>query len=143
MKIVGGGSLPDVSAPAAGGGPASRWSSSPPPWNQASGARPHLGLNRSGPVLPITDAFSSQAGSRHLEPRRAEGRLTADVNAFGFELHRQVAEPAANTVTSPLSAAVLLAMLAAAAGGTTADEMVELLGWRSRATPATPRCWPI
>jgi serine protease inhibitor len=51
----------------------------------------------------------------------------AGANAFGFDLHRQVAEPGANTVTSPLSAAVLLAMVAAGAGGTTADEMVDLL----------------
>jgi serine protease inhibitor len=62
-----------------------------------------------------------------LSPQKAAA-AAAGVNAFGFELHRQVAGPAANTVTSPLSAAVLLAMVAAGAGGTTADEMVELLG---------------
>jgi serine protease inhibitor len=50
------------------------------------------------------------------------------VNAFGFDLHRAVAEPGENTVTSPLSASVLLAMVAAGAGGSTAEEMVEVLG---------------
>jgi serine protease inhibitor len=62
-----------------------------------------------------------------LSPQEAAA-AAAGVNAFGFELHRQVAEPAGNTVTSPLSASVLLAMVAAGAGGPTADEMVELLG---------------
>jgi serine protease inhibitor len=61
-----------------------------------------------------------------LSPQEAAD-AAAGVNAFGFELHRQVAQPGANTVTSPLSASVLLAMVAAGAGGTTADEMVELL----------------
>jgi len=49
------------------------------------------------------------------------------VNAFGFDLHRAVAVPGQNTVTSPLSAAVLLAMVAAGAGGDTAEEMVGVL----------------
>jgi serpin B len=49
------------------------------------------------------------------------------LNAFGFDLHRGVAKPGENTITSPLSAGVLLAMVAAGAGGTTADEMVEVL----------------
>ncbi len=49
------------------------------------------------------------------------------MNAFGFELHGAVAEPGQNTVTSPLSAAVLLAMVAVGAGGQTAEEMVEVL----------------
>lgn len=62
-----------------------------------------------------------------LSPQEAAA-AAAGVNAFGFELHRQVAEPGANTVTSPLSASVLLAMVAAGAGGATADEMIELLG---------------
>jgi serine protease inhibitor len=48
-------------------------------------------------------------------------------NAFGFDLHRAVAEPGQNTVTSPLSASGLLAMVAAGAGGDTAVEMVEVL----------------
>ncbi|SIN78926.1 serpin family protein [Agromyces cerinus] len=50
------------------------------------------------------------------------------VNAFGFALHTAVADDGANTVTSPLSASVLLAMVAAGAGGDNAEEMVKLLG---------------
>lgn len=49
------------------------------------------------------------------------------MNTFGFELHGAVAEPGQDTVTSPLSASVLLAMVAAGAGGETAEEMVEVL----------------
>ncbi|MFU8841876.1 MAG: serpin family protein [Nitriliruptoraceae bacterium] len=51
----------------------------------------------------------------------------AGVNAFGFELHGAVAELGQNTVTSPLSASVLLAMVAAGAGGGTAEEMVQVM----------------
>jgi serine protease inhibitor len=58
----------------------------------------------------------------------AEAVEAADgVNAFGFDLHAGVAEDGENTLTSPLSAAVLLAMVAAGAGGATAEEMVEVL----------------
>ena len=64
------------------------------------------------------------AGS--LSPEEAAA-AAAGVNAFGFELHGAVAEPGQNTVTSPLSASVLLAMVAAGAGGDTAEEMVEVL----------------
>ena len=64
------------------------------------------------------------AGS--LSPEAATDAANG-LNAFGFDLHRGVAEPGENAVTSPLSAGVLLAMIAAGAGGTTADEMVELL----------------
>lgn len=53
--------------------------------------------------------------------------VAAAANAFGFDLHREVAEPAGNTVTSPLSASVLLAMVAAGAGGEAADAMTEVL----------------
>jgi len=62
-----------------------------------------------------------------LSPEEAAAAALG-VNAFGFDLHRQVAEPGENTVTSPLSASVLLTMVAAGAGGATADEMVEVLG---------------
>ena len=69
-----------------------------------------------------------------IDPQLA-GSLSADEavevaaasNAFGFDLHREVAEPGENTVTSPLSASVLLAMVAAGAGGDTADAMVATL----------------
>ncbi len=49
------------------------------------------------------------------------------VNAFGFNLHTAVSQDGRNTVTSPLSASVLLAMVAAGAGGDNAEEMVRLL----------------
>lgn len=49
------------------------------------------------------------------------------VNGFGFDLHTAVAQDGENTVTSPLSASVLLAMVAAGAGGDNAEEMVQLL----------------
>lgn len=62
-----------------------------------------------------------------LSPQEAQAAADA-VNEFGFALHRAVAEPGTNTVTSPLSASVLLGMVAAGAGGTTAAQMVEVLG---------------
>ena len=73
-------------------------------------------------------------GSTGIDPQLV-GSLSADeaaevaaaANAFGFDLHREVAEPARNTVTSPLSASVLLAMVAAAAGGEAAEAMTEVL----------------
>jgi serine protease inhibitor len=65
------------------------------------------------------------AGS--LSPEEAAAAAEG-VNAFGFDLHRAVAEPGEKAVTSPLSASVLLAMVAAGAGGFTAEEMVEVLG---------------
>jgi len=49
------------------------------------------------------------------------------VNAFGFDLHTAVAQDGDNTVTSPLSASVLLAMVAAGTDGENAEEMIELL----------------
>lgn len=71
------------------------------------------------------DAVGSDlAGSLSAEDAVA---AAASVNAFGFELHAAVAEAGQNTVTSPLSASVLLSMVAAGAGGTTAEEMIGLL----------------
>ncbi|MDF0512489.1 serpin family protein [Agromyces sp. H3Y2-19a] len=51
-----------------------------------------------------------------------------DVNAFGFDLHAAIAEDGDNIVTSPVSSSVMLAMVAAGAGGDNAEEMVEVLG---------------
>ena len=74
---------------------------------------------------PVGDGVAAElAGS--MSPEEAAA-AAAGVNAFGFELHGAVAEPGQNTVTSPLSASVLLAMVAAGAGGETAEEMVEVL----------------
>lgn len=64
------------------------------------------------------------AGSLSAE----EAAAAADsVNALGFDLHTGIAEDGENTVTSPLSASVLLAMVAAGAGGANAEEMAEVL----------------
>ncbi|TDD66715.1 serpin family protein [Jiangella aurantiaca] len=49
------------------------------------------------------------------------------VNEFGFELLGQLTDGTENTVTSPVSAAALLAMVLAGAGGQTADEMAAVL----------------
>ncbi|WP_285679979.1 serpin family protein [Actinoplanes sp. NBRC 103695] len=49
------------------------------------------------------------------------------VDAFGFELFKQVGDGKQNTVTSPLSMAVLLAMLLAGAEGDTAAELGKAL----------------
>ena len=82
----------------------------------ASGADPTGGAGDQ----PATEL----AGSLSDEDAREAG---AAVTAFGFDLHRAVVEPDANTVTSPLSASVLLSMVAAGADGPAGDEMVELL----------------
>ena len=74
----------------------------------------------------VGDAIAVElAGS--LSPEEAAA-AAGGVNGFGFDLHRAVAEPGENTVTSPLSASVLLAMVAAGTDGPTAEEMVEVLG---------------
>lgn len=98
---------------------------------------------RSGLVVAVALVLVACAGVVD-EPAGTGGTVDADlagslsaedaaaaadgVNAFGFDLHTAVAKECENTVTSPLSASVLLAMVAAGAGGDTAEEMVELLG---------------
>lgn len=52
------------------------------------------------------------------------------VNRFGFDLFREVDRDDKNTITSPLSVSVLLAMVAAGADGDTAAEMARVLGLR-------------
>jgi serpin B len=49
------------------------------------------------------------------------------VNAFGFDLVGELADGRQNTIVSPLSVAVLLAMVLAGADGDTAAEMAEVL----------------
>ncbi|SDU65748.1 serpin family protein [Jiangella alkaliphila] len=61
-----------------------------------------------------------------LDPADA-GAVGSSVNQFGFDLLGQLAEDGENTVTSPVSAAALLAMVLAGAGGQTADEMAAVL----------------
>ncbi|MEV6632998.1 serpin family protein [Actinoplanes sp. NPDC051470] len=54
------------------------------------------------------------------------------VDEFAFELFDQVDDKRQNTVTSPLSITVLLAMLLAGADGATADEIADVLHLRER-----------
>lgn len=72
---------------------------------------------------------------RDLDPDDA-APLGAAVTAFGFDLHRTLLDEASadattdgadNLVTSPLSAAVLLAMVAAGAEGETAGQLADVL----------------
>ena len=89
-------------------------------------------------VLTACGGVVSQPDGSPGDPMDADlaGSLSAEdavaaadgVNAFGFDLHTAIADDGDNTVTSPLSASVLLAMVAAGAGGDTAEEMVGLLG---------------
>jgi serine protease inhibitor len=62
----------------------------------------------------------------NLDPgdARAVGQA---VNAFGFDLFVELANGQQNTITSPLSVAVLLAMVLAGADGDTAMEMAKVL----------------
>ena len=62
----------------------------------------------------------------NLDPgdARAVGQA---VNDFGFDLFSEVADGQQNTVTSPLSVAVLLSMVLAGADGDTAAEMTKVL----------------
>lgn len=55
--------------------------------------------------------------------------LARSVNAFGFDLQAALMaeEPGSNVVTSPLSVATLLAMVAVGAGGETAEQMAGVL----------------
>ncbi|HZM78845.1 MAG TPA: serpin family protein [Candidatus Limnocylindrales bacterium] len=62
----------------------------------------------------------------NLDPADARAVGQA-VNAFGFDLLGEVADGRQNTITSPLSVAVLLAMVLAGADGDTAAEMAKVL----------------
>ncbi|MCU7730519.1 serpin family protein [Actinoplanes sp. KI2] len=61
-----------------------------------------------------------------LQPGDAQA-VARSVDAFGFDLFRQLADGKQNTITSPLSVAVLLAMVLAGADGDTATRMAEVL----------------
>jgi serine protease inhibitor len=57
-----------------------------------------------------------------------DARVVAEaVNGFGFDLLDEVTDGTGNAVTSPLSVAVLLAMVLAGAGGDTAEAMTRVL----------------
>jgi serine protease inhibitor len=55
------------------------------------------------------------------------GAVGSSVNQFGFDLLGRLTDGSQNTVTSPVSAAALLAMVLAGAGGETAAEMAGVL----------------
>jgi len=100
-------------------------------------ARPVTAAAAAALVLVACGTVGGQPGDGAGDTLNADlaGSLSAEdaaaaadgVNAFGFDLHTAVAQDGDNTVTSPLSASVLLAMVAAGAGGDNAEEMVELL----------------
>lgn len=100
-------------------------------------ARPDVAVAALALVLVACAGVGGQTGDRAGSTRDAAlaGSLSAEeaataaegVNAFGFDMHTAVAQDGDNTVTSPLSASVLLAMVAAGAGGDNAEEMVQLL----------------
>jgi serine protease inhibitor len=80
-----------------------------------------------GPAEPPGDAARIDARLvAGLEPGDARAVGEA-VNAFGFDLLGEVTDGRDNAVTSPLSVAVLLAMVLAGAGGSTAEAMAEVL----------------
>lgn len=62
----------------------------------------------------------------NLAPGDAQA-VAQSVNAFGFDLFKQVADGNENTITSPLSVATLLAMVLAGADGGTATKMAGVL----------------
>ena len=83
-------------------------------------------LGRQLPELEADqDAPGTLAGTLSAEEAAEVGAAVAE---FGFALHRELAEAGENTVTSPLSASVLLAMVAAGAKGQTAEQFIEVLG---------------
>ncbi|MCO8271724.1 serpin family protein [Actinoplanes sp. TRM 88003] len=63
------------------------------------------------------------------------GEVGRAVDKFAFDLLDAVAVDGSNTVTSPLSAALLLAMISAGADGDTATEMAHVLGLRPGRDP--------
>lgn len=82
-----------------------------------------------GDTQPQGDAAGiDPAVIEELAPADARMAATA-VNGFGFDLHRALTDGTGdNVVTSPLSTATLLAMVAAGTAGPTAAELVEVLG---------------
>lgn len=70
--------------------------------------------------------FSQVALLTELDPAD-EAAVGEAVNAFGFDLFGQVVDGDDNVVTSPVSAAMLLAMVMAGARGDTADAMAGAL----------------
>src|SRR6185436_6535064 len=61
-----------------------------------------------------------------LKPGDAQA-VAQGMNAFGFDLFREISDGKQNTITSPLSVSVLLAMVLAGADGETATKMAKVL----------------
>ncbi|WP_433360072.1 serpin family protein [Actinoplanes sp. CA-142083] len=61
-----------------------------------------------------------------LKPGDAQA-VAQGMNAFGFDLLREISDGKQNTITSPLSVSVLLAMILAGADGDTATKMAKVL----------------
>lgn len=114
-----------VLAGCAGGG--SR-STEPSADDTAASRSPSATSRTSTPATPSVEADASQPIAVLTDDEAAA--LARDVNAFGFDLHEGLvaAHGGGNVVTSPLSASVLLAMLAAGAQGETGQQFVDVLG---------------
>jgi serpin B len=72
------------------------------------------------------EASVLRAAGVDREPPPADAPVDATVQgmtAFGYDLYRSTAEPASNTVISPLSIACAFAMARVGAGGETADQI--------------------
>ena len=89
----------------------------------AGGSRPEAssGTGPRGDAARIDATLVADLGA---DEARAVGQA---VNEFGFDLFAEVADGKQNTVTSPLSVAVLLSMVLAGADGDTAAEMAKVL----------------
>ncbi|MFI5892441.1 serpin family protein [Actinoplanes sp. NPDC051513] len=61
-----------------------------------------------------------------LQPADAQA-VAQGMNAFGFDLFHEISDGKQNTITSPLSVSVLLAMVLAGADGDTAAKMAKVL----------------
>jgi hypothetical protein len=76
------------------------------------------------------DPVELRAAGVDREPPPADAPADATVQgmtAFGYDLYRSTAEPASNTVISPLSIATAFAMARVGAGGETADQIDAVL----------------
>lgn len=108
----------------------------------AGGAAGALGACGAGAVSP--DVLAGDA--ERADPTDL-GPVPAAVSAFSARLLQAAADPAANSVCSPLSAAVALSMTRLGAAGATADEVEAVLGAsdatvrRTTGTAGSPEAW--
>jgi serpin B len=86
------------------------------------------GCGTSAPAGPTDPAPERRPVAAITELSPADAPAVAEaVNTFGFDLFGEAATGDGNAVASPLSAAVLLAMVLAGAGGDTAEAMARVL----------------